>query len=296
VGAGPRAFTVVMATGILGAAAAGEGLTWVGDVLGAVGGAVWAVVLAASAAHPDGWTGGPGSGGLAFVAGTDVLAARAGGWLGVALWCAALAAWAVVALTSARAVRRRRGLGDGEHGGWLIVAALLAHARRGLRAEDLRGEHWIAMGALAISALASASLGAAASRSGWTGVSSALGTPTLVLWIAATAWIPVLVGLELWRARRAPGPWRYSASRWSTVFPLGMYATATHAVAMRLALPALRPVAAVAFGVAAVVWAAAALGLARRARRRASRLRGGSLRRGFGPGGGTEARGGQQTT
>ncbi len=283
-----------MATGIVSAAAAAEGLTVVGDVLGAVAGAVWVFVLAASATSPDDWTGGPGAGGLAFVAGTNVLAVRAGGRLGVALWCVAVVAWALVAATSALAVSRR-GLGDGENGGWLLaavataslavavgevrplhdspvlrgfgvawwalavalyvalLAVILARARRDLRAEDLNGEHWIAMGALAIATLAAAGLGTAGLR-----------TPELVLWIAATAWIPVLVGVEVWRARRVPGPWRYHASRWATVFPLGMYANATHAVAVRHGLPALRPVAAVAFGVAAVAWTLAALGLARR--------------------------------
>ena len=74
-----------------------------------------------------------------------------------------------------------------------------------------RGDQWVAGGALAISALAAGQAG--------------LGTPSLVLWAVAMLWLPALVWGELRR------PWRgFGLQRWSTVFPLGMYAAMSFAV------------------------------------------------------------------
>jgi hypothetical protein len=66
------------------------------------------------------------------------------------------------------------------------------------------GDQWIAGGALAISGEACANL--------------ALHGASVVLWVAAVAWVPALIAGELARPRiGAP------STRWSTVFPIGMY-------------------------------------------------------------------------
>jgi hypothetical protein len=98
----------------------------------------------------------------------------------------------------------------------LVALGLYAYVVRGFDLGEVvrgRGDQWIAGGALAISALAAAETG------------GSLGPASLVLWAAAMLWLPVLVWGELRR------PWRgFDMRRWSTVFPLGMYAVMSFAV------------------------------------------------------------------
>ncbi|MFD0265257.1 hypothetical protein ACFVGY_01490 [Streptomyces sp. NPDC127106] len=138
----------------------------------------------------------------------------------VFLVCVATQGLAVLAATLALA-----GLGD-----WLARAALAAFClglffygdaftRFDLR-EVVRGagDHWVAGGALAISALAGSKLTAVP----WTGpLPTALHWATLAALALALAWYVLLLAAELrsWRPH-------YELRRWATVFPLGMTATA----------------------------------------------------------------------
>ncbi|MFH9982651.1 tellurite resistance/C4-dicarboxylate transporter family protein [Streptomyces sp. NPDC017179] len=90
------------------------------------------------------------------------------------------------------------------------------------------GDHWIAGGALAISALAGARLVTVGSgRYLWDGDDSGvLRTVTLALLVLDLCWYAVLVVAELVRPRP-----RYDVRRWSTVFPMGMTAAASMSVA-----------------------------------------------------------------
>jgi hypothetical protein len=118
------------------------------------------------------------------------------------------------------------------------------------------GDQWIAGGAAAISALACATLARA------TG-SGALADASVAACIVALAWLPALAAGELRRPRAGR-----VGRRWSTVFPLGMYAAMSFAVARVAHLPAARAFALGWTVVAAVAWlavAAAALAQARRA-------------------------------
>ncbi|MFB7268668.1 hypothetical protein ACFCXH_42035, partial [Streptomyces nojiriensis] len=86
------------------------------------------------------------------------------------------------------------------------------------------GDHWVAGGALSISALAGSKLTASPV---WTGSAhTALRTVTLALLALSLGWYVVLLAAEL----RHPRP-RYDIRRWATVFPLGMTATACLSVA-----------------------------------------------------------------
>lgn len=127
-----------------------------------------------------------------------------------------------------------------------------------------RGDEWILMGALAISALAGADLaGVAEAASGWSSARSVLDVGAGVCWLAATLWLAPLVVAELRSASLLlSGGYRFE--RWSTVFPLGMYAVASHALDVRLGLPGLEVPAAILFVAGVLVWAATAAGLARR--------------------------------
>ncbi|HUZ69030.1 MAG TPA: tellurite resistance/C4-dicarboxylate transporter family protein [Candidatus Saccharimonadales bacterium] len=128
-------------------------------------------------------------------------------------------------------------LGMSEHAAWLIVVALVPltlglpfyvfvvarfDARQLIRG---RGDHWVAGGALAISALACARVTQGAETLSALGPAhEALKVATLVVWVAAMCWLPVLVVVEVAAPRLA-----YDVRRWSTVFPVGMYAACGYA-------------------------------------------------------------------
>ena len=82
------------------------------------------------------------------------------------------------------------------------------------------GDHWVAGGALAISALAAGKITEAAGALGqFSEQHQILTASTLVLWCLAMAWLLPLIAGEVLRPRLS-----YDVRRWATVFPLGMYA------------------------------------------------------------------------
>jgi hypothetical protein len=82
------------------------------------------------------------------------------------------------------------------------------------------GDHWIAGGALAISALCAGKITQAAGALGlFTRLHQVFTIGTFVLWVLAVAWILPLLVTEVVRPRLA-----YDVRRWATVFPFGMYA------------------------------------------------------------------------
>src|SRR5699024_10161023 len=77
-----------------------------------------------------------------------------------------------------------------------------------------------------------------------------LDTLTLVLFVGALLWVPPLVAGEMARPRLG-----YDVARWSTVFPLGMYAAAAFATGLGEGPRRLIDVADVWVWVALGVWA-----------------------------------------
>jgi hypothetical protein len=160
-----------------------------------------------------------------------------------------------------------------EHTDWLLGIALAALALGILgycaviarfdprQLAAARGEQWVAGGALAISALAAARIALSARElHALGGASGGLDTVSLALWAAGLAWLPALVaGEALWRR---PG---YDLRRWSTVFPVGMYAAASFLVARAAGVGTIVGLARVAVWIALAVWLAVALAMARRA-------------------------------
>jgi tellurite resistance protein TehA-like permease len=156
---------------------------------------------------------------------------------------------------------------------WLAIAAL-ALFLIGLAAYgwimanlDLRalarspGDQWIAGGALAISALACAQLAdAAGGLVGLGSLRAPLADAALALLIAAAVWLPLLVVDELVSPR-----FRYDVRRWSTVFPLGMYAASSVAVGRAVPAPALVTFARVWIWIALAAWLAVAVAACRHA-------------------------------
>lgn len=159
-----------------------------------------------------------------------------------------------------------------EHARWLLIAALVPFglglglygfiiSRFGLDQLAVgRGDHWITGGALGISALAAAKIAAVGDALGiLEGV--ALKDIAAGLWVLAMLWLLVLLGAEARWPRL-----RYDARRWSTVFPLGMYAAGSFAVAAVAHAGAITSFARVSVWVALTAWAivfVATLGRAR---------------------------------
>ncbi len=281
---GPHgAYAAVMATGIVSVAAAEDGIAWLSWALAVVAACLY-VALAPRAVRCLR----VGDESFAVVAATSVLGARSAlaGWHAAAIgfWGAALALWVAfwlrrprpavatgtrllaavatqsVAVVAVLADRRLAPAGLVLFG---LGLALYVQRASGLEPGELRrsdGEVWVAMGALAISALAAAEL---ALRLGGT----SLRDTALALWAAASCWIPPLASAEA----RWPRP-RFAPARWSTVFPLGMYASASEAAAQATGVDALAAVSQVALWVAVAAWLAAAAGRLRRSFRTSGRV------------------------
>ncbi|MBQ1094732.1 tellurite resistance/C4-dicarboxylate transporter family protein [Streptomyces sp. b94] len=143
---------------------------------------------------------------------------------------------------------------------WLgIVLYLIALFRFDLRQVARgSGDHWVAGGALAISALAGAELLAAAGTGMylWNDDDYAvLHDVTVFLLALDLAWYAVLLAAEIAWPRV-----RYDVRRWSTVFPLGMTAAATLSVAAVLDVPWLDAPGQALLWIAVAAWLAVAAG------------------------------------
>jgi hypothetical protein len=123
------------------------------------------------------------------------------------------------------------------------------------------GDHWVTGGALAISTFTAARITLVSKHlSVLGGAVGALEAVSLALWALALLWLPALLLAEAYRRRL-----RYNARRWSTVFPVGMYAACSFAVGTADSLSPITSFARVWTWIAVVVWAIAATGLARSA-------------------------------
>jgi hypothetical protein len=123
-----------------------------------------------------------------------------------------------------------------------------------------RGDHWVSAGAVAIAALAAGQI--TVSAAALHVFASAVGVfqvVSLALWALATAWLPALVAAEARWPRLA-----YDMRRWSTVFPLGMYAACSFVVGDATGRPALTQLAHVWVWVGAGAWFAVAVPTIRR--------------------------------
>jgi tellurite resistance protein TehA-like permease len=163
-------------------------------------------------------------------------------------------------------------LGAIEQSDWLIAASLVPFAvgvvsYLGVLVRfDFRelliapGDHWITGGALAISSLAAGRVFLSATRHhALPAFTSGLEACALVLWLLALCWLPVLVAAEVLRPRLG-----YELRRWSTVFPMGMYAVCSLAVGAELHHQAITRFGRVWLWLAVPIWLLAFTGLTRR--------------------------------
>ncbi|MEV0170674.1 tellurite resistance/C4-dicarboxylate transporter family protein [Streptomyces sp. NPDC050803] len=149
---------------------------------------------------------------------------------------------------------------------WLGLALYgLALARFDLRQVTAgAGDHWVAGGGLAISALAGSKLIAADSARLYLWNNDAhdvLRAVTVALLVLDLAWYAVLLAAEFSRPRL-----RYDVRRWATVFPMGMTAAATLSVAAALDVSWLETPGEVLLWIAVAAWLAVAAGAVTTAR------------------------------
>ena len=246
----PGALTAVAATTVLGTRFSALGWQTLAEALLALSALLWPVLIVLVVGH---WKRRmPGAVFLACVAtqGLAVLGATLAGALSTS-W---LARVALVLF-------------------WLgLVAYGLALAHFDLRqVTQGAGDHWVAGGAMAISALAGSKLIAADSARLYLwndddrGVLRAV---TLALLVLDLSWYVVLLLAEIgWRRPH------YDVRRWATVFPMGMTAAATLSVAAALEVSWLRTPGQVLLWIAVAVWLAVAAGAVGAARAGVGALR-----------------------
>ena len=146
--------------------------------------------------------------------------------------------------------------------GWLIAIMFYRYVFRPFAPADLDPASWIAMGAMAISALAGASLAQSASGSPFLArLAPFLEGLTFLCWATGTWWIPLLVALSVWRLRIENAPPGYDPSVWAAVFPIGMYSEATRQMASAFGLDFLDLLSRAAFVAAVIAWTLAFAGL-----------------------------------
>lgn len=124
-----------------------------------------------------------------------------------------------------------------------------------------KGDHWIAGGAVAISALAAGRVVQAIDATGALGdLRAFLAAVAVALIVAELIWLPLLVAGEVARPRL-----HFSALRWATVFPVGMYAASSFTVGAAGGHAWMTDFADVWIWVAVAVWAVVAVGTVVRA-------------------------------
>ena len=125
-----------------------------------------------------------------------------------------------------------------------------------------RGDHWVAGGALAIATVAcDRTAAASAALPALPPLQEPLADAAVVLWVAAALWLPMMLAAEL----RAPRP-GFNARRWSTVFPLGMYAICSFRTGEATSFGGPAALARVWIWAALAVWLLVAAGMVRRGR------------------------------
>lgn len=262
---GPGFLTMVAATGVLGAEAILIGHEYaIATVLLALAAGLWVVltftIFTALTIKPDKPPLAEG------ISGTWLLAVVA--TQSIAVLTAMLAAhWGQPLRLHANFAALSMWLWGGMLYIWIISLIFYRYTFFEFSPSDLAPPYWINMGAMAISVLAGSLL---VSNS----VSSAdapflhslrpfLEAFTVFYWATGTWWIPIIAILAVWRYGFRRLPLVYDPLYWGAVFPLGMYAVATHRMAGALRLEFLNPIPWVFLCLALLAWLATFAGLAR---------------------------------
>lgn len=147
---------------------------------------------------------------------------------------------------------------------WVISLIFYRYTFFNFSPLDLTPPYWINMGAVAISTLGGTILIANAGESPFLpGILSFLKGFTLFFWATATWWIPMLVILGIWRHLYRGVPLVYNPLFWGAVFPLGMYSVCTYKLAELTSLPSMAALSEIFFFVALAAWMLTFIGMSR---------------------------------
>jgi hypothetical protein len=237
----PAALTSVAGTAVLGTRLTALGWDWAGVLLLAIALVLWTALLAPVLRN---WVTPTVGSSLVLTVSTESLAV-----LAAALAAREDARWLLFA-----------GLAP-----FVLGLAFYAFVIRSFEIRQLavgRGDHWITGGALAISTLAAGRITlAAGSLHTLSGITETLKIVSLALWALTMAWLPALLTAELLRPRL-----RYDVRRWSTVFPVGMYAACSFVVGAAARAPGITEFARIWVWAGVAVWLAAFLAMLGRGR------------------------------
>jgi tellurite resistance protein TehA-like permease len=124
-----------------------------------------------------------------------------------------------------------------------------------LPAEEFTPPDWIDMGAAAITTLSGSTLaGIIKTQQLFNELLPVVKTVSLLTWVVATWWIPIVVVLEARRHIVQKSSFTYQAAYWSLVFPLGVYTVCTIRLSEALPFMYLHAIAAGFIVIALLVW------------------------------------------
>lgn len=127
---------------------------------------------------------------------------------------------------------------------WLMTLIFYRYTFFHFSPTDLSPPYWINMGAMAISTLAGSLLVENAEGSEFLqSIAPFTKGFTIFYWATGTWWIPMLLILGVWRHIYKRFPLAYDPLYWGAIFPLGMYAVATHQMGTALGFSFLDPLA-----------------------------------------------------
>ena len=122
--------------------------------------------------------------------------------------------------------------------------------------------YWINEGAVAISTLAGATIIQNISNgNSFTDFLPFIKGISMLAWITATWWIPIIFFLEVWKYLLKKVPLTYNPKLWTLVFCIGGYTVATQKLSKAIGAPYIQGIAEVFIYVSFVVWALVLLGM-----------------------------------
>lgn len=150
---------------------------------------------------------------------------------------------------------------------WILQSLLFYRVTPG----SLTPLNWINMGACAITVLAGSTLLQHVSL--WPLLAQLrpfLAGLSLLFWVVASWWIPLLVMLGIWRHGVRRFPLTYDPAYWGLVFPLGMYSVSTFHLGETTGIGIMSQIPRLTVIVALIAWAVTLAGFCRRLWREAS--------------------------
>ncbi|XBH22269.1 tellurite resistance/C4-dicarboxylate transporter family protein [Jonesiaceae bacterium BS-20] len=134
----------------------------------------------------------------------------------------------------------------------ILVTLRIIHY--GITAAQFEPPYWVSMGGLAIAVVAGANIVDMQSTPMVDATRVLIAGTVVIFWCFAAWLVPMLIGAGVWRHWVSKVPLAYTASLWSIVFPLGMFAVASISLGRVDKLPIVEAVGDVALVGALLAW------------------------------------------